>query len=142
MSMGIDSGALPSMSGPEESRELAMQWRRLTRAATALAVLTSPAAFIWMHSHLGWGVGWSLLATFFLVVAYRGLVEVAVRRMIPWPSLFATDDEGLRAEDAMNRRRAWTWRWFYRRLVFIGGALLILSFLVGWDRIGSVIAAA
>jgi ATP-dependent Zn protease len=142
MSMGIDSGALPSTSGPEESRELALQWRRLTRTATAIAVLSSPAAFFWMHSHLGWGLGWSLLATFFLIVAYRGLVEVAVRRMIPWPSLFAVDDERLRAEDAMSRRRAWTWRWFYRRLVVIGGALLILSFLIGWSRIGSVIAAA
>ncbi|MBA3476720.1 MAG: hypothetical protein H0T10_08225, partial [Actinobacteria bacterium] len=29
------------------SKELADQWRTLTRAATAVAVLTSPALFIW-----------------------------------------------------------------------------------------------
>jgi cell division protease FtsH len=124
--MGIDSGVAATTTGPEASRELGLQWRRLTRTATAIAVLTSPAAFFWMHSHLGWSVGWSLLATFFLIVAYRGLVEVVLRRMIPWPSLFGTDDERLREDDAMSRRRAWTWRWFYRRVAFFGGLLLAI----------------
>ena len=34
--------------------------------------------------------------------------------MIPWPSLFGTDDARLREDDIVNRRRAWTWRWFFR----------------------------
>jgi ATP-dependent Zn protease len=137
--MGTDSGVAAPTTGPEASRELALQWRRLTRAATGLAFLTSPAAFVWLHSHLGWGVGWSLLGTFGLIVAYRGLVEVALRRMIPWPSLFGTDDDRLRADDATARRRAWTWRSFYRRLVWIGVPLVVLAYFVGWGRIWEVI---
>jgi ATP-dependent Zn protease len=126
MSMGIESGVSPITSGQEASRELGLQWRRLTRTATAIAVLTSPAAFVWMHYHLGWGVGWSLVATFLLVAAYRGLVEVVLRKMIPWPSLFGTDDAQLRADDAMARRRAWTWRSLYRKVAFFGGLLLTI----------------
>ena len=33
----------------EQSRELSDQWRALRRAATGVAVLTSPALFIWLH---------------------------------------------------------------------------------------------
>jgi ATP-dependent Zn protease len=139
--MGIDSGVAATTTGPEASRELALQWRRLTRAATGLAVLTSPAAFFWLHSHLGWGAGWSLLGTIGLIAAYRGLVEVVLRRMIPWPSLFGIDDRRMRAEDAMARRRAWTWRRFYHWLVWVGVPIAILGYLVGFGRIWSVVGA-
>ena len=47
--------ALPNRA---ESIELAQQWRTLTRAATFVAILTSPAAFVWFHKHHGWSVGW------------------------------------------------------------------------------------
>src|SRR6185436_12561636 len=47
-----------------------------------------------------------------------------VRKLIPWPSLFGMDDVKVRENDVVNRRRAWTWRWFYRVLwrwvVFLG----------------------
>jgi hypothetical protein len=39
----------------ETSRILADQWRRLRWSATAVAVLTSPAAFIWFHEVQGMG---------------------------------------------------------------------------------------
>ena len=32
------------------------QWRSLTRAATVVAVLTSPVAFVWFHEHQGLAV--------------------------------------------------------------------------------------
>ena len=56
----------------ESSRALAEQWRRLRWSATAVALLTSPAAFIWLHEVEGWGLGTSLLATFLIVIAFRG----------------------------------------------------------------------
>ena len=42
------------------STELADQWRRLTRAATVVALLTSPAVFVWFHEYNGWSWLWSL----------------------------------------------------------------------------------
>ena len=42
----------------EDSQELATQWRALTRAATVVAVITSPAIFVWLHKERGWSTGW------------------------------------------------------------------------------------
>ena len=67
----------------------------LTRAATGVAILTSPAAFVCLHKQLGWGVGWSLFGDDRARSrAFRGLIDLIFRRFIPWPSLFGTDDRG------------------------------------------------
>ena len=110
---------LAALPAQEASRQLADQWRRLTRAATVVAVLTSPALFIWFRQQEGWSIGWSLAATFLAVIAFRGLVDIGLRRAIPWPSLFGTDSRRLREEDVVSRRRAWYWRRKYRTLVFV-----------------------
>jgi hypothetical protein len=65
------------------SSELGEDWRRLTRRATAIALVMSPAPFIWLHSVEGYSIVWSLAATFGIVVAFRGAVELAIRRMMP-----------------------------------------------------------
>jgi len=101
----------------EMHRMLSKDLRRLTRVATFIAVLTSPAVFVWYHHHQGWSVFWSIVATFATIVVFRGVVDIIVRRLIPWPSLFGTVDANLREEDIMNRRRSWTWRWFARLVV-------------------------
>jgi cell division protease FtsH len=102
----------------EASHELASQWRKLTRAATFVAVLTSPLPFFWLYELAGVSLFWSIVATFGLVIGFRGLVDIGVRRFIPWPSLFGTDEGRLKEEDVVNRRRAWYWfrRW---RLVLL-----------------------
>ena len=100
------------------SSELGDQWRLLTRMATAIAVGTSPAAFAWFHVKLGWGIGWSLVVTFFTIIAFRGLVDLMTRRLIPWPSLYGTDDAELKEEDVVNRRRASFWRFWARAGMF------------------------
>src|SRR5215217_6240270 len=46
------------------SSELGEGWRSLTKRATAIALITSPAPFVWFHSVLGWSLGWSLAGTF------------------------------------------------------------------------------
>jgi ATP-dependent Zn protease len=105
------------------SSELGAEWRRLTRAATVIAVITSPAPFFWFHTGQGWGIGWSLVATFLTVIAFRGLVDLMTRRMLPWPSLYGTDDADLKEEDVVNRRRASFWRYWLRVAVFFGTVL-------------------
>jgi len=108
----------PSLVSESQSA-LSREWRRLTRVATLIAILTSPSVFYYYHHHNGWSIFWSLVATFFTIVAFRGIVDVIVRRVIPWPSLFGTDDVRLREDDIVNRRRAWTWNGVVRRAIIL-----------------------
>src|ERR687896_234845 len=110
----------------EASNELAGQWRKLTRAATFVAVLTSPLPFFWLYEVQGVSLFWSLTATFGLVIATRGLVDIGVRRFIPWPSLFGTDETRLKEEDVVNRRRAWYWYKKFRFATAIVGAITVV----------------
>jgi ATP-dependent Zn protease len=119
----------PSLTPGESSTALASQWRVLTRATTVVAILTSPAAYLWFHRQQGWGWYWSALAALGFVIAFRGLSGLALRRLIPWPSLFGIDDARLKEEDLIARRRAWTWRFLTRVTVVLGG-LITLVYLV------------
>ena len=116
------SGQLLTESHAVLSREL----RRLTRAATFVALMTSPFLFYWFHHHEGWSLGKALLITFIAIVVFRGLIDILVRRVIPWPSLFGTEDVRLREEDITNRRRAWTWRFWLRLAIFVGGLITVI----------------
>ncbi len=113
----------PTQGLTESHALLSRELRRLTRAATFVAIMTSPVVFFWFHHHDGWSVTKSVFVTFALVVVFRGIVDVLVRRVIPWPSLFGTDDARLREEDVTNRRRVWTWRSLTRKAMWIGGII-------------------
>jgi ATP-dependent Zn protease len=125
--------ALPAQ---EESTLLAQQWRVLARAATFVAFLTSPAAFVYLHKQQGWSIGWSVVGALALVAAFRGFIDLILRRFLPWPSLFGTDDTRLREEDIVNRRRAWFWhgKWRLVRLfLFVVVTAIVYRALVhGW----------
>jgi ATP-dependent Zn protease len=110
----------------ESHTQLSYELRRLTRVATFVAILTSPSIYYWFHHHNGWSVAKSLILTFVAVAAFRGLTDILVRKVIPWPSLFGTDDQKLREDDIVNRRRAWTWRWFFRMALYLGGIVTII----------------
>jgi ATP-dependent Zn protease len=120
----------PTASLTESQTILSKELRRLTRFATLVAILTSPSVYYWFHHHDGWSVGKSLLVTFLVVVIFRGLVDLLVRKVVPWPSLFGTDDPALREEDIVNRRRAWTWRWFVRWFIIRLGGLITVIYLI------------
>jgi ATP-dependent Zn protease len=102
---------------------LAAEWRKLGRAATVVAVLTSPALFSTLYVVNGWRLGWALLATVAGVVAFRGLIDVIAYRFIPRPSLYGADEQ-LKAEDVVFRRRRWYWRTRFRRLAWLAAFLL------------------
>ncbi len=108
------------------SSELGEDWRRLTRRATAIALVMSPAPFVWLHSVEGYSIAWSLAATFLIVVAFRGAVELAIRRLMPWPSLYGIDDAELKEEDVMARRRVSFWRAVFRLLIFVVVVLTLI----------------
>jgi ATP-dependent Zn protease len=122
-----------TLRSSEESIALASQLRKLTRIATFVALLTSPAAYFWFHHQVGLGVGKSILITAVCVIAFRGLVDLLIRRTIPWPSLFGTEDARLREEDIVNRRRSWTWRFYFRVALIVSG-FLTLIFLIRYAQ--------
>ena len=123
--MATGEGLVGLPSG-QATRELTLQWRRLIRTATAVAVLTSPVIFIYFHEEVGVRWGWSLFWTFVAVIAFRGLMDIIVRRFIPWPSLFGSDEPEAREEDIVNRRRAWYWGKWFRRVTWIVGFITVL----------------
>src|SRR5215208_4386589 len=128
-----------SLALPDRARstELAQQWRVLARAATFVAILTSPAAFVYLHKQQGWSIGWSIAGAIFLVAAFRGFIDLILRRFLPWPSLFGTEEARLRDEDVVNRRRAsfWGFAWRLVRLFLILVLLVTLyrSLVYGWS---------
>jgi ATP-dependent Zn protease len=128
MTMASDEGLVGLPSG-EATKELTLQWRRLIRTATAVAVLTSPVAFIWFTEQVGLRWGWALFWTFIAVISFRGLMDIVLRRFIPWPSLFGTDEERAREEDVVNRRRAWYWAKWFRRAVWVLGIITLIWFI-------------
>jgi ATP-dependent Zn protease len=109
----------------QESSSLALEWRRLGRAATFVALLSAPPFFLVLVRA---GVGWLLAAalTFVAVIAFRGVVDLLVHRLIPRPALYGADDE-LRQEDVVARRRVWYWRTKVRRIGW-----LVLAVAVAW----------
>jgi ATP-dependent Zn protease len=109
----------------ESATALSYQWRRLTRAATIVALLTAPAFFLVLHDTNHISVLGSLLLSALAVLLFRGLVEVIVRKFIPWPSLLGANAE-LKEEDIVARRRYWYWRSKYRKLPFWIIAILIV----------------
>ncbi len=131
-------GALPQ---GEASQELARSWRRLTRSATIVAVLTSPALYIFLKQQNGWNWWETALATFGILVVFRGFVDLLFHRMIPWPSLFGLESQRLREEDVVSHRRAWFWRfWFKIAVLFIVIVTTIWIFQGGtwWGAAGSI----
>ena len=113
----------------EASKALASQWRRLIRAATLIAILTSPIPFLFLYVQRDWPLGWAIVVTFLLIIAYRGLLDIVLRRLIPWPSLFGADEDRLKEEDVVNRRRAWFWskRW---RLAYLIALSITVIFVI------------
>ena len=75
----------------QQSLALAHEWRRLGRVATVVALLTSPALFVLLHSTYDWPLGWALVFTLLGVAAFRGLIDVLAHKLIPAPSLYGAD---------------------------------------------------
>lgn len=119
----------PFLATREQNKALSDQWRVLRRVATFAAIVSAPAAFLWLWQHTGLSLGWAIVATVGAAFAFRGALDLFFRRLIPWPSLFATDDLRLREEDVLNRRRAWFWHSLFRLGVLVS-LLITVIFLV------------
>jgi cell division protease FtsH len=112
-----------------EQAALMREWRRLSRAATIVAVLTAPI-FLLVLVEQGWPVVWAIIGTFLAVMAFRGFVDVVAHRLIPRPSLYGADRETL-LDDAVARRRHWYWKGKYRLLLWLGVPVIAFFVLLG-----------
>jgi cell division protease FtsH len=119
----------PFLAAREESKALSDSWRALRRSATFVAIISAPAAFLWLWQHTGLSLGWAIVATAGAAFAFRGALDLVFRRFIPWPSLFATDDARLREEDVLNRRRAWFWHSLFR-LALVVSVVITIVFVI------------
>ena len=117
--MATEAERISGFQQSELSNELAGQWRRLTRAATAVALITAPAVVVWLNQTEGWSWFWSILAALLVVVCFRGLVDLAFHKMIPRPSLFGLESQQLREEDVVARRRVWFWKFWVKAAIVI-----------------------
>src|SRR5919198_6227919 len=131
-----------------EADQLALQreWRRLTRAATFVAVLTSPVTFAFFYVQHDWPFLWALLATIVFVIAFRGFMDVLAHRLIPRASLYGAGRE-LVEEDIVSRRRVWYWRTKLHRLFWLAVAVgIALGFMAVFgmsiNDIGDFVVAA
>ena len=128
--MASEAQDLPGFRQSELSSELAGQWRRLTWAATFVALLTAPAIVVWLNQTQGWSWFWSILAALTAVVVFRGLVDLLFHRLIPRPSLFGLESPQLREEDVVARRRVWFWRFWVKTAIVVAIIVLPLVMLV------------
>jgi len=122
----------------QEATDLAVQLRKLSRIATIVALLTSPALIAFLWNVQGWPWWGAILGGLGGAICFRGAVDVVMRRVIPWPSLFAVDDQYAKEEDVANRKRAWWWRKFYVRVAIIlvvGYLFYMLGNAVGWSTL-------
>jgi ATP-dependent Zn protease len=120
---------IPPESRPANGNALADRWRTLSRFATFVAVLAAPAILLWCEWTLGLNIWWSLVMTVFCMAAIRGLIDVLLRKAIPWPNLFGADRK-LLEEDVVNRRRAWSWRWVYKTIFTIAVIFAVVNSIV------------
>jgi ATP-dependent Zn protease len=111
---------------PDAQTRLSQDLRRLTRVATIVAIISSPTIFYWLHNVRDMTTARALFFTFFACIALRGTIDILTRRIIPWPSLFGTNDRKLREDDIVNRRRAWSWGWLFR---LIRNVVVVFLFL-------------
>ena len=134
-------GALPQ---GEASQELARNWRKLTRTATVVAVISAPALYIFLKQQNGWNWWETALATFGIIIVFRGFVDLIFHRLIPWPSLFGVESQQLREEDVISHRRAWFWRfWFKIALLFVVTITIYWLFKGGtwWGAAGALFSS-
>src|SRR3712207_546555 len=119
-------------SRTEQHVALAREWRKLGRSATVVALLTSPAVFLWFAAVQGWHPLLAFVVTLLAIALFRGFVDVLAHRFIPRPSLYGADEKA-RAHDAVDRRRVWYWRAKFRRwfwlILIVGGVFCGLWFL-------------
>src|SRR3954447_22898653 len=127
----------------ERNAALSGQWKQLSRAATFVALLTSPALYAVLVTQSDMAPGWAVLVTILAVAAFRGLIDILAHKLLPRASLYGADRESM-LDDATARRRLWFWRGKYKLALWIGLLLGAVSLIFGtspaklWDGLSGL----
>jgi ATP-dependent Zn protease len=124
----------------DQAISLAKEWRALGRAAAVVALITSPALYVLLHTTYGWAIGWALLGTAAGVVIFRGGVDVVAHKLIPSPALYGAES-ALKKADVVSRRRVWYWRHKFRVWFWVGLLLLVVLGGIAWAHNESIFDA-
>src|SRR4051812_29508626 len=124
----------------DQAMSLAREWRMLGRAATAVALLTSPALFVLLHTTYDWPVMWALVGTFAGIVIFRGGVDVIAHKLIPSPALYGAES-ALKEQDVVSRRRVWYWQHKFKVWFWLGLILLLVLGGIAWANNESIVDA-
>src|SRR3954470_12480105 len=124
----------------DQAISLAREWRVLGRAATLVALLTSPAFFVLFYRAYDWPLIWSLVAALAGVIIFRGGIDVIAHKLIPMPALYGAESE-LKEQDVVSRRRVWYWRHKFRVWFWIGLILLVVLGGIAWANNESIFDA-
>ena len=119
----------PPLLVGEETKTLVAHWKAFARFATGVAVVTSPAFFLFLYRVLGWTALASVIVTALGVFALRGLIDTVARLAIPYPGLF-DESATARTADITARRRAWFWQTWWRRAWFVGVVYALIAAVV------------
>jgi ATP-dependent Zn protease len=112
----------------------------LGRAATVVALLTSPALFVLLHTTYDWPVIWALVGAFAGIVIFRGGVDVIAHKLIPSPALYGAEST-LKEQDVVSRRRVWYWRHKFKMWFWLGLVLFAVLGGIAWANNESVFDA-
>ena len=126
MAAGDRHPALRTRSVNEHSLALAREWKQLGRAATFVALLTSPILYVSLVVAFGWAWYWAALGALGMIVVFRGAVDVLAHKLIPAPAIYGAESE-LARDDVISRRRLWYWRKKFRRMSIWGTLFLLVS---------------
>jgi ATP-dependent Zn protease len=96
--------------------------------ATFVAVLSAPVDFLWLRLQ-GHGIPFSVLATLLVIGAFRGAVDLGLKRTIKRDQRMLQEHE--RAADALQKKRLYFWS---RKFRFLAWYLVITTYL--WHKHG------
>lgn len=118
-------------SAASEAAHLHKHWRWLSRFATCVSLLALPELVLYLVTFGQRSLLVAVLLALVLYAAFRGALDLGLRRLLPRPSLFGVDDAGMKQADIVHRRRAHFWRGKYRLAVWL---LLLLTLVWGYHR--------
>jgi len=127
MALVEEQRGTPDQGGfTRSSKALADGWRRLGRIATIVALMGAPSVFLWAYVAQEWSAFWSVLFTIGCVAVARGVIDVILRKLVPWPTLYGDDSARRRETDALDRKRAWFWSRRVRLAIWIAGIITVV----------------
>ena len=100
--------------------------KRIKRIATGIATLTAPVSIVYLLNQ-GWSLVAAVAAALFIIGAFRGALDIVLKRTLPKTDLFNAGTDA-RAEDELGRRRLWFWARLFR-LVGIYAALVTVAWI-------------